>query len=414
MRRLALWLSWLLMFVVPSEDLVETGALGTIVRIVGLALAGVWVLSTLAAGRVRQPRAIHGVMIGYVLWCAASTFWSLAPDDSELQTLTYVQLVLLVLIVYDLYETPADLNSSLQAYVFGNWVCGLVLLQGFASGDVHRRFTAGTYNENTLGFTLALALPMAWYLATTGRHRIGFLGERAALLLRISNLAFIPVGIFGISLTASRASMASALAAVGYMGLSLGRVPRGARIVLIAGAVAAAAYGVTLVPQAAQDRLMTTSAEMSDGDWNHRFPIWREALRLVSERPFTGVGIHAFHEGAVETNSAPHNFVLSITGELGVVGLAIFLCILVGCGLSALRQPRDLGVFWLAMLVVWGLNAATHNLEDKKQTWLLFGLIAVSEVLYRTPGAAPRASAPRPDVARPAARASASSRRVPG
>jgi O-antigen ligase len=373
-----------MIFVVPWENLFEKAALGTVGRVVGLVLAGVWVLSALGAGRIRQPRLAHGLMLGFVLWCVASILWSLAPETSRLQSQTYVQLVLLALIVWDLYDTPARLNTALQAYVLGCWVCTATLLEVFLSGDLQRRFTVGTFNENTLGFTLALALPMAWYLATTARHE-SVLGGRSALLLRVSNLAFIPAGVFGVALTVSRASMASALVAVGYMALSIGRVSRGARILLFGAAAAAAVYGVAFVPKTALDRLMNTGVEMSDGDWNGRLPIWNEALRMISERPFAGVGISAFHVGAVQTNAAPHNFVLSILAELGLIGFALFMGLLIASALSALRQPRGVASFWLAMLAVWLVNAAAHGHEDKKQTWLLFGLIAVSEGLRNSP-----------------------------
>jgi len=64
--------------------------------------------------------------------------------------------------------------------------------------------------------------------------------------------------------------------------------------------------------------------------------------------------------------------------------------------LLALRQPRAAAAFWLTMLVVWLLNALTHNFEDRKVTWLLFGLIAVGARLWHSPAPAQRAApAPR-------------------
>jgi O-antigen ligase len=119
---------------------------------------------------------------------------------------------------------------------------------------------------------------------------------------------------------------------------------------------------------------------------------------MISERPVAGVGVKAFQVAAVETRAAPHNLVLSITAELGLVGLVLFSGILLGCALVAFRQPRPLALFWLTMLVSWTLNALVHNFEDKKFTWLLFGMIAVSGGLYGTRSAAPAAE-PR---ARPA------------
>lgn len=396
MRRIALWLSWLLLFMLPWEYLREEGALGTVVRLVGMALAGVWVLSVLAAARVRQPTALHALMIGYAMWCGASILWSLDPEQSREQTKTYAQLVLLTLIVWDLYERRSDLNVALQAYVLGCWVCIVELMEVFLAGDAQRRFSVGLFNENTLGFMLSLGLPVAWYLAIiAGRQGEGFHG-RLAPALRLSNLAFIPAALFGITLTASRSSMACGLLAVGYMAFSLGGARAGARILMFGGAVALAIYGVSFIPRDSVERLEDTTVELSDGDWNGRLPTWNEALRLVSEHPFLGVGVQAFQAGAVETGAAPHNLVLSILAELGLIGFLIFSGILAGCAALALRQPRPQAWFWLTMLASWLLNALVHNFEDKKMTWLLFGLIAVSDRLYGTR----RESAPAPRAAR--------------
>jgi O-antigen ligase len=337
-------------------------------------------------------------MIAFAMWCGASVLWSLDPEQSRAQTETYVQLVLLALIVWDLYEKPADLNVALQAYVLGCWVCLAELLEVFLAGSVQRRFSVGTFNENTLGFMLSLGLPIAWYLAIIA-GREGEARGRFAPLLRLSNLAFIPAALFGITLTASRSSMACGLLAVGYMALSLGGARAGARILLFGGAAALAIYGVSFVPRDSVERLEDTSVELSDGDWNGRLPTWNEALRMIADRPLLGVGVSAFHSGAVESGAAPHNLVLSITAELGLIGFLIFSGILLGCGLLALRQPRPQAWFWLTMLVSWLANALVHNFEDKKMTWLLFGLIAVSDRLHERP--APVAS---PARARPGAR----------
>jgi len=402
MRRIALWLSWLLLFSLPWEYLSEGGALGTIVRVIGIALAGLWLLSALVAARLRQPTALHLVMSGFALWCGASILWSLSPDQSLEQTETYVQLVLLTFIVWDLYEEPAHLDNALQAYVLGCWVCLLELLEVFLAGDAQRRFSVGTFNENTLGFMLSLGLPPAWYLAMVARREGTDLVARLGPFLRISNLAFIPAALFGISLTASRSSMACGILAVAYMAFSGGSARRSARIVLFAGVAGLAFYGVSLIPQESAERLGSTTVELSDGDWNGRLPTWKEALRMISDRPIAGVGVSAFHAGAVEVGAAPHNLVLSITAELGLVGFGLFSLILLGCAVLALRQPRPFAWFWLTMLASWLLNALVHNFEDKKMTWLLFGLIAVSERLHaagkpprRAPARAPAAAAVR-------------------
>lgn len=393
MRRIALWLSWLLMFVVAFEDLWQAGVLGTRGRVVGLALAGCWALAAVSAGRIRRPAAIHLLMIGYMLWCAASVFWSLSPESSLEQTKTYVQLVLLALIVWDLYERPRDLHVALQAYVLGAWVCLAELFEVYLAGEVQRRFSVGVFNENTLSFTLAMGIPVAWYLTLAGARGAGLARGSLGSLLRLSNLAFIPAAALGVALTASRAGMVSVLIGCAYMALSFNRLGRGARLLMIAGGVAIAVYGVSLVPRDSLERLGGTSSVVSQGDWNGRLPIWKEALRTISERPLLGTGIHAFHVAAYQTGKAPHNIVLSVFAELGIVGFALFLGILLCAFRLAIGQPSGAAAFWLAMLAVWLLSALLHNFEDQKITWLLFGLLAVSARLA-APTAAERAKAP--------------------
>ncbi len=388
MRRLALWLSWILIFASPWEYLFELGALGTVSRTIGIALAGLWLLSAVTAGRVRQPGVMHGLMLLFVLWCITSTLWSLDPEATVRQSITYAQLALLALIVWDLYDRPVYLERGLQAYLFGVWVCALTLLQVFLEGDVQRRFTVGLFNQNTLGFMLALALPLAWYLATNRRASFG-LPPGAATWVRLSNFALIPVATFAIFLTASRAAAAAALVAFGYMALGIGRLRRSARLAVFVVAGALVAYGIQLVPDSSLERLEATTSVVSQGDWNGRLLIWGEALRLISERPLHGVGARAFAKGAVETGAAPHNFALSILAELGLIGFGLFGGILFVSGLLALRQPRPLALLWLALLAVWLVEALAHVTEDKKITWLLFGWIAVSDLLQRGVAAQP-------------------------
>ena len=96
---------------------------------------------------------------------------------------------------------------------------------------------------------------------------------------------------------------------------------------------------------------------------------------------------------------------LAILAELGVVGFLLFSSIVVGSGLLALRQPRELALFWLAMLAAWLVNALAHNFEDKKMTWLLFGLIVVSDGLRsatRPAGVAEHPARAQPTLRRPA------------
>ena len=117
--------------------------------------------------------------------------------------------------------------------------------------------------------------------------------------------------------------------------------------------------------------------EVGDGSYGSRHLVWGEATELLGSRPWLGVGSGAFIAAAVENRKAPHNFALSILVELGIIGFALCVAVLVATGLGALRQDRWLCRLWLVMLVMWVMNAAVHNYEDKKNTWVFFSFVAI-------------------------------------
>ncbi|MEN8159691.1 MAG: O-antigen ligase family protein, partial [Myxococcota bacterium] len=204
-----------------------------------------------------------------------------------------------------------------------------------------------------------------------------------------------------ISLTASRSSMAAGVLGLVYMALSLGGLRGGSRILMVSAGAALAIYGVSLIPRESVDRLESTTVELSEGDWNGRLQIWEEALEMVADKPLTGVGVSAFHSAAVKTNKAPHSLPLSLLAELGIVGFSLFALLLAGCAWVALQQPPRIALFWLTMLGAWFVCAVMHNFEDKKITWLMFGLIAASDGLRMTsgaPGPARTPATPLPDA----------------
>jgi len=398
MRRLAFWLLLFLVFTVPWEYLYRVDDMTMVSRAVGVVVAGGWALGALAAGRMRRPGALLTLMALFVAWTTASIVWSLDTELSIRQALTYVQLLVLAVIMWDLIQAERELRLTLQAYVLGSWVVVFRLVETYLTGDVMRRFTVGEFNQNTLGLVVALALPMAWHLASTNRS-----GEPdPTSRLRLLNLAFIPGALFAIFLTSSRAALLGALLGLGYMALSLRHARWGWRIAAVGAAAAIAVYGWRFIPEQSLDRYSRTTTEMSEGDWNGRLPIWEEGLRLIDQNWLVGVGARAFATGAVETGNAPHNLVLSLLAELGLIGFALFASVLAAAGALALRQPGA-AAMWTTLLVVWFLNAITHNYEDKKVTWMLFMLIAISDALRHVKPQ--RTTAPHPAPAAPAAAA---------
>ncbi|MFI4947048.1 MAG: O-antigen ligase family protein, partial [Burkholderiales bacterium] len=400
-RRLAFWLLLFLVFTVPWEYLYRVDDMTMVSRAVGVVVAGAWALAALAAGRLRRPGSLLVLMALFVAWCLASIVWSVDSELSIRQAITYLQLLMLAVILWDLVQTERELRLTLQAYVLGSWVVVARLVETYLTGDVMRRFTVGEFNQNTLGLVLALALPMAWYLASSARARRAAGESDLTLYLSLPNLAFIPSALFAIFLTSSRAALLGGLLGLGYMALSLRHARWGWRLAAVGAAAVIAVYGWRFIPEQSLDRYSSTTTELSEGDWNGRLPIWEEGLRMIEDNWLVGVGARAFVTGAVQTGNAPHNLVISMLAELGLIGFGLFAAILGTAAALALRQPGT-AAMWLTLLVVWFLNAITHNYEDKKVTWMLFMLIAIGAALRQTQSqrqpapALHRAAAPAP------------------
>ena len=63
--------------------------------------------------------------------------------------------------------------------------------------------------------------------------------------------------------------------------------------------------------------------------------------------------------------------------EVGIIGFALFAAVIASTALGALAQERWLRRLWLTLLLIWVLNAAVHNYEDKKHTWVYFSFVAI-------------------------------------
>ena len=135
-----------------------------------------------------------------------------------------------------------------------------------------------------------------------------------------------------------------------------------------------------LVPQASFQRLATIRASIESVDLGGRADIWREGITVFSEHPLLGVGSGAFRSAA-ELGRAPHNFVVSLTVELAIIGFGIFTIILAMAVYYARYQPKLIFRLWLTILLVWVLSAMTHNFEHDKPIWLFLSLVFVGAAL---------------------------------
>jgi O-antigen ligase len=374
MRTVAFWLSLILIFVIPWENSLMLEAVGTASRIVGLVVAGFWVVKVIVKGEFRRPHPFHIAFYLFLAWNMISVFWSVDIEMTMSRLNTYSQMFFFILILWDIYTTPVALETGQQAYVLGAYVSiGSTVYSYLTSNALHGRYSGAGFGANDLGLILSLGIPLAWHLAVSQNTQSG-----VARGLKVINYAYLPSALFAILLTGSRGSLLSAVPGMLFVLGSLTRLKLSMRLLVFAVVVSAGLILLPLIPQTSFQRIATTGESLSENDWNGRVAIWREGLAIVQEHPLRGIGSGAFKAAAVVQKKVAHNVFISVLTELGLIGFILFAAIVIITVHQAVRQPKWAAQLWLSVLLIWGLGALVHTWEQRKQTWLFLSLVIVS------------------------------------
>lgn len=383
MRTLAFVLSLGFIFVVPWEGVIELPSLGTVAKLIGLATGACWFAAVIITNRFRRPGLFHIVVCLFVLWNGISLFWSADPSSTLARLGTWVQLLGMVFILWDLYTTREALMAGLQAFVLGAYVAIGFAAANFLAGNAfyshYQRFSpAEQSNPDGFGFIVVLGIPVAWYLASSS------LGNtRLSSLLKLANYAYIPAAFFGLALSGTRTALIASLVGVAFGLSSLNRVRLTTRIPIFLFLTAAILFMLPHVQGLRSfQRLGTTYSEITEGDLNNRTNNWLEGLAAVPDHPFIGAGSNTYRS-VNSMGKLAHNSFLSVLVELGLVGFILFGTIVVIAVSKAFSQPKWEARFWLAVLAVWGIGASALTYEHRKATWLFLTLTIVSAAVTR-------------------------------
>ncbi|MCB9151891.1 MAG: O-antigen ligase family protein [Caldilineaceae bacterium] len=386
MRKIAFWLSLAFIFSIPWENSVVLPGLGSIARIIGLLATASWMGKVLFKGELRRPHLFHLAMFAYIAWNAATIFWSIKPDNTFNRIETYIQLFIFSLLIWDLLDNRESLDDGLQMYILGGGVAIVSTIFIYFAGVGVRggiRYAASGFDPNDMGITLAIGMPMAWYLATSSRERtLGW-------LLRLINYAYIPGAVMAILLAASRTSLIATAPASLYVLMTFSRLRLMTRIIVFSILIYALFIIQPLIPESSFQRLSQTGDSIASGNLTGRVDIWREGYQVFAAHPLNGVGSGTFRD-AIDKKKAPHNVFVALSTETGLIGITLIGLILLVVIQQIWRHPSwTERLLWTSILSIWFLGAITLNWEYRKPTWLLFLLIVCSaNVLSKQPKAA--------------------------
>lgn len=325
------------------------------------------------------------VLLLFVAWAGLSLLW--AEDSAE--SLEAVQRfglnIALFVIAYTAIRTREHATWVTAAFVGG---AALAALYGLFSPRYVQdydltRIESGSFDPNQLAATLVAALVLAGALLAGWR--------RYPSIVVLSSVA-IGACVLGIFLSLSRGGLVALGVALVAACLFGGRWRPAALVALVVVAgVTVGYFGYVATPQA-RERVTETQGGTGRED------IWAVGWRMVEDEPARGVGAGNFpvasihyllepgairrDEFIVDEPKVAHNTYLQILAELGVVGLALFVGILLfslTCAWRAARRFARVGDLQMELIsravlvALVAMLAADFFISDhfSKQLWLL-------------------------------------------
>ena len=355
----------------PWENAGPAGGAGTIVKLVGLAFGAAYVIHR---GTHLRLGAVGPWVWGFVVWACASLLWTAVAATVFDEAFTLVQLFIITILVADLMaHRPEVAGPVMWAYVASATITSFIGLYMYAFN--HSSLPDGRaeafIGQSAPQFATIL-LPAAIMLTWRSLHRPALWAMGGALVV---NLAIV--------LSATRSAWLAIVVAI-----TLGLLPRletGRRLALILAAIAVA-LAMLLAPGVGDlltERLNTAIETGGTG----RTAIWAVGLNVVPEHPLIGIGYGAFpsvinpenvratilpvQTDVLDFPIGPHNIVVGVLVELGIVGLLL----LFGVARSVFRgrARSEAAVLARAVMIGFAVQALFLGIANLKQVWLFLG-----------------------------------------
>ncbi len=378
-RKLTYLSTLLLIFVLPWEDSISVVGLGSLARLMGFIVAGLWLGMVIVDGKFRRPNLFHVLVLLFILWNFVTLFWSFDIEDSLQRIKTYGQIFLLLLIYWDIYRKPQELMAGLQAYIFGAYVLIGSTIYNYLTNSIavqyEGRYSATGINANDVALILILGMPIGLPIAM----QLLFVVKKnmAGILLRVIDILYIPLSIFAIFLTGSRTSLIAVIPFILFI-IATQRIKVERKVLIFAILLFSILVILPFIPQSLIDRIGTIGSSISQADMGGRVTMWQRSIVVFAQYPIFGIG-----SGAVDhlIGGAVHNTLLSVSAETGIIGLVLFLSILGLVVYDVFRLPRKTSGLWLAIFTTWAIGALSLSWEFRKLTWIILNFMIIESSL---------------------------------
>ncbi|SEU33040.1 O-antigen ligase family protein [Stigmatella erecta] len=334
------------MYAVPGEWIPALAPLRLALLTSGLA-AGLMALRRLGRAEPLYFDGARGLaLLGFSALAFASVAWSVHPELTRFTGIELLKLTAIYLTIINVITSGRRLALMCGAMVLGSIVTSIGVIDWYRTGvDMVEGFRSrwvGVYADpNHMAMNMALVVPLA--VAFLARKESGW-------LMRVLCALAAVLSVVAIVLSHSRGGFIGLSVAMGVWAI---REKRRIQAVVVGGLLA---LGLVLfAPKSFWQRNETVTSFHQDASAMGRVYAWQVASRISLDKPLLGVGAGGFRfawplYAPPEARQAyvAHNIFLDVIGELGFVGLALFLVFAGGATGGAFAASKDAQMGWLA------------------------------------------------------------------
>lgn len=363
-------------FIIPWGDGVWDG----LPRMFGILSFGLSILLVITKGTHKNFTFYHLFVILFGAWVILSVIWS--PDTAsgvELAKRVF-QIILLPILFTLVLIKKNDILRAYQSYVFGNIVASSIIIYNYLNGiesPYYNRYTIANIETDTMSIILAIAIPLAAYLATQYQNK----------WLKMLNLLVIPIIIFAIFLTGTRTGSIAALIGVAYWLFTQRHAPVKIKITMLSVFILSIVAIFSFAPQASVDRIFSTGKSIKTGTLNSRTLLWDASIAQWKNSPVVGIGLGGIRQELSKKHlnyDGAHNTYIHLLTESGIIGLTLYLLIILSILYYILLTPLSEKAFLLSLLLVILVSQLTLHTHIQKETWFVLTMLAIHAYLYST------------------------------
>lgn len=375
-------------------------------KVVAIITLLAWLLSR--EPKSLPPNATLILLALFAVWGTISAFTGVAHSDTAISEWnTFIKILVFPFVVAGLVNSKDRIIALLYATVLSLGFHGALSgAKYLASGGGNKVWGPGASiigDNNHFALAMVVLLPVIFYLYRQSTHR-------QLKLALIGSIVLVLVAIMG---TSSRGGLIG-IVAVGA--LAFMRSPKKLRnaIVLLPLIVVALSFA----PQSWSDRMDTIKDVEADGSFMGRVISWKQSTLLALDHPIFGGGFWAIQDTEIwlkyrqefhkldfiptglpnaSYGFAAHSIYFQTLGDLGFVGLGIFLAILVTSWRNATATiraardrpewhwARDLAKSLQYSLFAYMVSGAALNMAYFDFAYMIFALLVVLRRLVTQP-----------------------------